>query len=75
VILWKYESNSLRSAMGVAEPPRGYGLALGFIAATTGNDRAGKQQLISPRLFPTVQRTGEHERSQKQRFMKIAGQT
>jgi|HubBroStandDraft_6_1064221.scaffolds.fasta_scaffold113082_2 hypothetical protein len=40
--------------MGVAEPPRGYGLALGFIAATTGNDRAGKQQLISPRLFPTV---------------------
>jgi hypothetical protein len=28
-----------------------------------------------PGYFQPSQRTGEHERSQKQRFMKIAGQT
>jgi hypothetical protein len=46
VILWKYESNSPRPAMGVVEPPRGCSLVsaneLGFMAARTSKDRAGK---------------------------------
>jgi hypothetical protein len=46
VILWKYESNSPRPAMGVVEPPRGCSLVsaneLGFMAVRTSKDCAGK---------------------------------